>query len=273
MSNNNLIPFDVNLSTIVKRVGEYQNRINESYLEIGRLLARAKYRFSKCSDWHAWVQENLDITISKAQRLVRVAEWIDGNQITIPRLNFTKAFILSRLTDGELDHFRSINDIENIPSDKLTIKVRNYINMHRQYRDASVTEEPEESIVPEANLAYQRKRMSMIFDGQRYAMILVSRLMINLYDGGFKICGDAKDFAKYPFSDGFFEGLDDIYIKASSMRTLISNEDRKRDIYILINYLRNKGALIPPNSIYRHGSYYDEFSKQFYFYHIRIDKL
>ena len=106
---------------------------NDSYREIGRLLLEAKSQFGKYGEWLNWLQDNVDISICKAQRLMRVAKWMDGNEAPVPhsnlaQLGFTKAYILSRLTTEDLKTFLVDKQLENMSKRELQEAVRNYLH-------------------------------------------------------------------------------------------------------------------------------------------------
>ena len=116
------------------------------YLEIGRLLLKAKSQFGKYGDWLKWLQKNVGFSICKAQRLMRVAEWVDSNEAPVPHLDFTKAYILSRLTKEELDAFLVGKQIENMSKRDLERAVRDYLKTKIQKNKSSV-----EPIPPKAD--------------------------------------------------------------------------------------------------------------------------
>lgn len=92
------------LEAIKIEIKKYQERSNEAYLEIGRLLLDVK-RIKPHGEWIPRITGNTDFSVCKAQRLMRVAKWIDGNEAPVPYLDFSKAYILSRLTGNDLQTF------------------------------------------------------------------------------------------------------------------------------------------------------------------------
>ena len=92
---------DQELSIIKEKIIQCQEKGEQSYLEIGRLLLEVK-RIKPHGQWIPWIKENTDFSICKAQRLMRIAKWIDGNEAPVPHLDFSKAYILSRLTGNEM---------------------------------------------------------------------------------------------------------------------------------------------------------------------------
>ena len=116
------------LEKIEAEIRSYQGRADEAYLKIGRLLREAKNEVKKAKrDWLDWLKENVDFSICKAQRLMRVAEWVDSHKAPELHVDFTKAYILSRLTNEDLKTFLVDKQLENISKRELQEAVRNYL--------------------------------------------------------------------------------------------------------------------------------------------------
>ena len=116
------------LGQIEAEIRSYQGRADEAYLKIGRLLREAKKEVKKAKrDWLDWLQKNVDFSICKAQRLMRVAEWVDSNEAPELHLDFTKAYILSRLTNEDLTDFLADKQIEDMSKRDLQEAVRSYL--------------------------------------------------------------------------------------------------------------------------------------------------
>lgn len=92
------------LDIIKGKIVQCQQNYEQAYLEIGRLLLDVK-RIKPHGEWIPWITGNTDFSVCKAQRLMRVAKWIDGNEAPVPYLDFSKAYILSRLTGNDLKSF------------------------------------------------------------------------------------------------------------------------------------------------------------------------
>lgn len=122
---------DQELSIIKERIIQYQKDCEQSYLEIGRLLLEVK-RIKPHGRWIRWIKDNTELSTCKAQRLVRVATWVDGNEAPVPHLDFSKAYILSRLTGSNLESFLHDSDkyaksIESMTKRELEDAVRNHL--------------------------------------------------------------------------------------------------------------------------------------------------
>lgn len=123
------------LEAIKIEIKKYQERSNEAYLEIGRLLLKVK-RIKPHGRWIPWIIDNTDFSVCKAQRLMRVAVWADGNEAPVPHLDFTKAYLLSRLTGNDLKSFlqnfhhvggKYTKNLESMTRKELEDAIRNYV--------------------------------------------------------------------------------------------------------------------------------------------------
>ena len=126
---------DQELSIIKEKIIQCQEKGEQSYLEIGRLLLEVK-RIKPHGQWIPWIKENTDFSICKAQRLMRIAKWIDGNEAPVPHLDFSKAYILSRLTGNDLETFlrrfhhvggKCAKNVESMTKTELAKAVHNYL--------------------------------------------------------------------------------------------------------------------------------------------------
>lgn len=126
---------DQELSIIKEKIIQSQEKGEQSYLEIGRLLLEVK-RIKPHGQWIPWIKENTDFSICKAQRLMRIAKWIDGNEAPVPHLDFSKAYILSRLTGNDLETFlrrfhhvggKCAKNVESMTKTELAKAVHNYL--------------------------------------------------------------------------------------------------------------------------------------------------
>lgn len=67
------------LEDIEVEIAKCQKDCEQSFLAIGRLLLEAKEEVGKKKgDWIKWLQDHVDFSVCKAQRLMRVAKWIPG---------------------------------------------------------------------------------------------------------------------------------------------------------------------------------------------------
>lgn len=122
------------LEEIEEEIKKYKKTSDESYLEMGRLFLEAKNKFGKKhGDWLKWLQDDVkDISICKVQRLMRVAKWVDGNEAPVPHLDFTKAYILSRLSGKDFkklqeNKLQKGKQIETMTKQELQDAVRDYL--------------------------------------------------------------------------------------------------------------------------------------------------
>ena len=126
---------DQELSVIKEKIIQYQEKCEQSYLEIGRLLLEVK-RIKPHGQWIRWIKDNTELSTCKAQRLMRIAKWIDGNEAPVPHLDFSKAYILSRLAGNDLEIFlqrfyhvggKCAKNVESMTKTELAKAVHNYL--------------------------------------------------------------------------------------------------------------------------------------------------
>lgn len=115
------------LEDIAAEIKQSQDSADDSYLRIGQLLLEAKKHFGRHGEWHAWLNENVDFSVYKVQRLIRVAEWADSNAAPVPHLEFTKAYILSRLSQEDLKNFLVGKQVEKMSKPELQKAVCDYL--------------------------------------------------------------------------------------------------------------------------------------------------
>ena len=157
------------LEEIAKKIKECQDTSDESYLEMGRLFWEAKDKFGKKhGEWLEWLRNNVVeyISICKVQRLMRVAQWrdkMDGNKAPVPDLDFTKAYILSRLSGKDLEIFLEGRQIENMSKRDLEKAVRSYLRDKPRKGTSTVktTTQQQSNVSTEDDL---RKRFDKIHD-------------------------------------------------------------------------------------------------------------
>ena len=94
------------LNTFKLKIEELQERYEQSYLEIGRLLIQARDVYKGHGDWIKWLKENVPFSVRHAQRLIRVAEMFDDTTL-VSQLGLTssKAYILTRIGKNDIAHF------------------------------------------------------------------------------------------------------------------------------------------------------------------------
>jgi len=94
------------LNTFKLKIEELQERYEQSYLEIGRLLIQARDVYKGHGDWIKWLKANAPFSVRHAQRLIRVAEMFDDTTL-VSQLGLTssKAYILTRIGKNDIAHF------------------------------------------------------------------------------------------------------------------------------------------------------------------------
>jgi len=97
------------LDNIAQNIQQLYQQTEQSFLEIGNLLIEAKKEFGKHDHWLNWLKANVDFSVCKAQRLIRVAEMLSKKAPELfSGLDFSKAYILSSLPQGELEGFMAL---------------------------------------------------------------------------------------------------------------------------------------------------------------------
>lgn len=157
------------LEEIEAAIKRYQATCNQSYIAIGRLLLEAKGKFGKHGEWLEWLRNHVDIPICKAQRLMKVAKWLEGNEAPVSYLDFTKAYILSRLTGNDLKIFLQNwhhvggpcpKQVKDMTKRELELAVRNHLRRKRNNGAApKVPQNPALPAVPRDNFLSQISKM------------------------------------------------------------------------------------------------------------------
>lgn len=131
------------LEMIAAEIKKHQTSFNGAYLEIGRLLLAAKAKFGKHGEWTNWFRDNVDMSICKGQRLMRVAEWMDEKKAPELFLDFSKAYILCRLSDADLKKFLEGKQIDKMSKRELQKAVCDYLKQKaNQTSTVAVTTQP-----------------------------------------------------------------------------------------------------------------------------------
>lgn len=126
------------LDCIRNQIMELQKNSEQSFLKIGELLLQAKNTFGKHGDWLAWLNDNVDMSISKAQRLMKIAKLFSKKE-PVPFLTYSKAYILTALPESEIDTFLSVTHyldskhlhVRDMSKRELEAVVRKHINSRR----------------------------------------------------------------------------------------------------------------------------------------------
>ena len=94
------------LAEIEEAILKQQDTIDNSFIEIGRLLLEAKSYLCKHGEWILWLEKNVDMPVCKAQRLMRIAKRFSEKA---PELywGYTKLYILAAIPEERYDEFIS----------------------------------------------------------------------------------------------------------------------------------------------------------------------
>lgn len=128
------------LATIEREICDYKRKGEDAYLEIGRLLLQAKPIVGPYGMWLKWLQNNVDVSVCKAQRLMKVAAWMEKeNAAPVPHLTFTQAYVLTKLSREKMNNFlewlkaedassEPFNGIHNMSKRELEKAIREYLS-------------------------------------------------------------------------------------------------------------------------------------------------
>ena len=148
------------LNTFKLKIEELQERYEQSYLEIGRLLIQARDVYKGHGDWIKWLKANAPFSVRHAQRLIRVAEMFDdATMVSRLRLTSSKAYILTRLDKKDMnnflesDHFFRIGDNPKSVKDMTKRELELAVTIHLKGKLTSTDhEEVTSSIQDKENL-------------------------------------------------------------------------------------------------------------------------
>ena len=115
------------LETIATEIKCCQDSVDQSYLKIGQLLLEAKKLFGKYGDWTDWLQKNVDFSVCRAQRLMRIAKWLDEKTAPVPLLPFSHAYILCQLSPEDLERFLEGKQVGTMSKRQLQKAVSDYL--------------------------------------------------------------------------------------------------------------------------------------------------
>lgn len=136
------------LESIKIEIKKYQENSNEAYLKIGLLLLEVK-RIKPHGQWIPWIQDNTELSVCKAQRLMRVAAWLDKNEAPMPHLTFIQAYILCKLSQKELEEFgefiSGMEKVKGMSKRELEAKIRDFLKQKR--RKSSTVQAPQQAEV------------------------------------------------------------------------------------------------------------------------------
>lgn len=94
------------LAEITQEIKQNQKNCDYAFLQIGLLLWEAKACHGPHGHWKQWLEENVDMPICKAQRLMRVAKRFSKNAPELS-LGFTKLHILAAIPKDQYEQFIS----------------------------------------------------------------------------------------------------------------------------------------------------------------------
>lgn len=94
------------LNKICNEIQRKQEAYEQSFYEIGTLLTQAKLLLTSHGEWQKWLENNTDFSISKAERLMKAARFLQESAPGL-NLNFSQAHVLTALPPKEISNFLS----------------------------------------------------------------------------------------------------------------------------------------------------------------------
>lgn len=158
------------LEDIGAEIAQCQEDYAQSFLKIGRLLLEAKNQLVEPGEWLKWVEGNVGYSITKVQRLMRIAKKFP-DAAPVPYLDYSKAYILSRLPERDIEkilhnfHHTGRNHaiaVKDMTKRELELVVRDHLKSKIQNRKpstAQVTQQTEISVSVENDLSDRFERI------------------------------------------------------------------------------------------------------------------
>lgn len=96
------------LNMLKKKIEALQENYDQSYLEIGKVLIKARDIYKGHGNWIGWLKENVPFSVRHAQRLIRVAEMF-GDATLVSQLGLTasKAYVLTKVGKEDIRTFHN----------------------------------------------------------------------------------------------------------------------------------------------------------------------
>lgn len=192
------------LNTFKLKIEKLQERYEQSYLEIGGLLIQARDVYKGHGDWIKWLKTNAPFSVRHAQRLIRVAEMF-GDATLVSRLGLTssKAYILTRVGKGDLDHFCStyfrvgdrMKSVKDMTKRELELTVMSYL------KEKLTSTDHEETTLSNQGEVTPRNGVEVDLERLREAL---SRAIISIKDSN----SDSRELWVSKLEELYKEGLD-----------------------------------------------------------------
>ena len=166
-------PHQRSVDEITTEILRFKGQTEQSFLEIGGLLCEAKSRL-KHGQWLNWLEEKVEVSVSKAQRLMQLHREF-SNATPVSHLGFTKAYILMRLPANERDEFISMlhliggkeKSVAEMTKRELEMVVREKLRVDVDIPDReTVQEEPpeKEDVDTETPVMSEAERIQLCID-------------------------------------------------------------------------------------------------------------
>lgn len=135
-------PEQRDIADIKKDILHYWHQAEQSYLEVGRLLIEARKQVPHGS-WLKWLNDNTEISIVKAQRLIRLAEEFASNTSPVTHLGYSKASVLLTLHKTERESFvEETHDVGGTPKNVSDMSKRELEKVVRERKKSKSPDDP-----------------------------------------------------------------------------------------------------------------------------------
>jgi hypothetical protein len=154
------------LEGIVKKIMLHKRQAEMSFLEIGKLLIKAKTRVEH-GQWLMWLQDNVDMSYVTAGRLMRIAKEFANNS-PVTNLGYSKVSVLLTLPKDERNEF--LNRTHNIGGIEKKVQEMSKREIQDQVRERLIALKPapptedEFQLEPITKKSQKSKKLNFVSD-------------------------------------------------------------------------------------------------------------
>lgn len=172
------------LQEIRKSIEGFQKDVEQSFLEIGKLLLKARDLYGQHGKWLDWIRENVDMSVCKAQRLMKIAERF-GNEAPGLHLGYSKLYILTAVPDEHYQEF--VQDHHEVDGAHKAVQDMSKRELQGVVRDW--LQEKKSSAPPKATRKNASAQNSV--EAQIDQLKAIASAIIHLIDGGGEVMGNS----------------------------------------------------------------------------------
>ena len=172
------------LQEIRESIEGCQKNIEQSFMEMGKLLLRAKELHGRHGKWLDWLRDNVDMSVCKAQRLMKIAERF-GDEAPELHLGYSKLYILTAIPDDSYVEF--VKGLYEVDGTRKTVQDMSKKELQGVVRDW--LHEKKSSATPKA----KRKKASAqnSVEAQIDQLKATASAIVHLIDGGGEVMGNS----------------------------------------------------------------------------------